>query len=113
MSPNFYDSDDIETEGGYRTDFNERNFNNFNTYNTVDRPVEAETDFGNTQRPSLIPEKYVRRSLPHAKRYKGRERPKPLQPDNEKYYDHIFPKDSKSKVHQVYYQPRSLDHAEL
>ncbi|XP_017772933.1 PREDICTED: uncharacterized protein LOC108560027 [Nicrophorus vespilloides] len=44
-----------------------------------------------------------RRSLP-------KPRPKPLQLEHEKYYDHIFPKHS---YNDVYYQPNSLDHAEL
>lgn len=64
--------------------------------------------------------KYVRRSL--NKRYNKKEnaninfrpRPKPLQYENEKYYEHVFPKrDAKNYSTDVYYQPDSLEQAEL
>lgn len=55
--------------------------------------------------------KYIRESLPYTKKYKRR--PKPLQPENEEYYDSMLSKNSKTKISHIYYQPQDLDHAEL
>ncbi|CAH1179150.1 unnamed protein product [Phaedon cochleariae] len=56
-----------------------------------------------SHRNSLPIDKYVRRSL----NKKDRPRPKPLQYEHERYYDHVFPK------RDYFYQPNKLDHAEL
>ncbi|KAF7265901.1 hypothetical protein GWI33_020647 [Rhynchophorus ferrugineus] len=61
------------------------------------------------------------RSLPIESKYRRRSgtgrktkaRPKPLQPENEKYYDHVFPKRYSMGTEGYYYQTNSLDHAEL
>ncbi|GJQ79304.1 hypothetical protein Trydic_g16171 [Trypoxylus dichotomus] len=57
--------------------------------------------------------KHIRQSLPLTNRYKTRERPKPLQPENEKYYDYIFPKDIASKYASTFYERNCSDHVEL
>lgn len=41
-----------------------------------------------------------------------KKRPKPLQYENQKYYDHVFPKRERSDS-QVYYKPSSFERAEL
>ena len=62
-----------------------------------------------------VDNKYVRRSLKKYNKNKdNRPRPKPLQIENEKYYDHVFPKrELRSNSTDLFYQPNSLDHAEL
>ncbi|RZC31752.1 hypothetical protein BDFB_009556 [Asbolus verrucosus] len=62
-----------------------------------------------------VDNKYVRRSLKKYNKNKdNRPRPKPLQFENEKYYDHVFPKrETKSNSTDLFYQPNSLEHAEL
>lgn len=56
--------------------------------------------------------KYIqqqRSSTKNSRKYKtNKARPKPLQVENEKYYEHIFP-----PTNQYNYQPDSLNHAEL
>ncbi|XP_071051965.1 kin of IRRE-like protein 2 isoform X3 [Onthophagus taurus] len=119
LSSNIYNSDTYETDRDYDIENDLRNtrpYRSLNKYNTVGESVEGVTYFGASAN-SCQSEKYQRRSLPpQQKRYKSnRERPKPLQPDCERYYDQIFPKESKMKTNhsQHYYQPNSLDHAEL
>lgn len=82
----------------------------FNTFKT-----------GDAHRLSLpTANKYIRRSVKKKHTNKNRDtkpRPKPLQIENEKYYDHIFPaqhpKQETKTSTSTYYQPNSLDHAEL
>lgn len=66
--------------------------------------------------------RYKRRSTLNKKYYnKHKSRPKPLQYENEKYYDHVFPKrnstsnnaDDEPIGNDLFYQPNSLEHAEL
>lgn len=93
-------------------------YHTFNRYHTVDRscdyfgtavsePPQAPTSYFITHRTSLPSDsKYARRS-----KNKRQQRPKPLQYENEKYYDLVFPK--REVQGSVYYQPGRLEHAEL
>lgn len=55
--------------------------------------------------------KYTKRSKNKKHHQQQKARPKPLQYENEKYYDLVFPK--REVQGSVYYQPGRLEHAEL
>lgn len=99
---------------------------NTNPYNSLDRYNTVHNTTFNT----FKSEEPIRHSLPANNRYtrrslksrsKSREtkpRPKPLQVENEKYYDHIFPvqylsQQTKNTNASNYYQPNTLDQEEL
>ncbi|XP_057662340.1 kin of IRRE-like protein 2 [Diorhabda carinulata] len=66
----------------------------------------------NTHRYSLPNDnKYVRSNKKYNKKDKAR--PKPLQYEHEKYYDHVFPKRDDRIGTDFFYQPNNLEHAEL
>ncbi|XP_065161053.1 irregular chiasm C-roughest protein isoform X2 [Atheta coriaria] len=115
-SPNACESDDdgvAETAvrggssggGGYA-----RKSRSYNKYNAIDAPRESRA------RASLPSGGGGRR---HGRRTDANHvtaRPKPLQADCEKYYEHIFPSRqprARQSYNDVYYQPNSMDHAEL
>lgn len=131
LSPDFYESDDdgLTTRANYeqqphQQDQHNNKYHSFSRYTTpksYDNWSYSTMTMG-SHRASLPTEsKYVRRSL--NKRYAKKEntnvnnrpRPKPLQYDNEKYYEHVFPKRDAGRNYctDVYYQPNSLEQAEL
>lgn len=103
-------------KNSYDTKENPR-YHTLDRYHTVDKSINFNTSastepptyyYYNTHRMSLPADnKYTRRS----KNKKQKARPKPLQYDNEKYYDMVFPK--REVPSSVYYQPGRLEHAEL
>ncbi|KAJ8922191.1 hypothetical protein NQ315_004126 [Exocentrus adspersus] len=98
FSPDFYESDD-DIENSYHQD-KYHSFSRYTTPSTKDNWSYASTVAAGPHR----------HSLPNDN---NRPRPKPLQYENEKYYDHVFPKrDGKIGV-DGFYQPNSLEHAEL
>lgn len=96
----------------YDTNAENPRYHTLNRYHTVDKcnfgtSASGETPFY-SHRMSLPPDnKYARRK----KQHKHKSRPKPLQYENEKYYDLVFPK--REVQGSVYYQSSRLDHAEL
>lgn len=113
MPSNFYESDDNESH------FHAQKIKNYK-YNTMPKPVvENSTNYHTLtttyQRSSLpMDNKYFQRSSSkNSRKYnKNKSRPKPLQVENEKYYEHIFPATPKS-INKYSYQPTSFNHAEL
>ncbi|KAK9876843.1 hypothetical protein WA026_015079 [Henosepilachna vigintioctopunctata] len=127
LPSDFFDSDDTETS--YRFDPSKyHSFNRYNapksydnwSYNTLTMLGSHRSSLPNTDKyahrmsSSNTENKYTRRSL---NRYSknAKPRPRPLQADNQKYYDHVFPKprDLKIQSSNFHYQPGSLDKAEL
>lgn len=81
---------------------------NFSLYTNGNNLLGNRIDFEDVNKSFLDIERYS-----HTRRYKNGERPRPLQPANQKYYDHIFPINGKSKSSHMFYEPNSLDYAEL
>ncbi|XP_015833192.1 kin of IRRE-like protein 2 isoform X2 [Tribolium castaneum] len=111
LALNFFESDDNDTEKSFQDRSKYYSFNRYSGQKPFDN-WSYNTMAAGSHRASLpVDNKYVRRSQ---KKYnkKDRPRPKPLQFENEKYYDHVFPKNRSSST-DLFYQPNSLDHAEL
>ncbi|KAJ8968388.1 hypothetical protein NQ314_002342 [Rhamnusium bicolor] len=114
FTPDFYESDN-DTEKSYHQD-KYHSFSRYTTPKSKDNWSYASTMAMGSHRNSLPNDnKYVRRSLnkKYNKKDSNRPRPKPLQYENEKYYDLVFPKRDGRIITDIFYQPSSLDHAEL
>lgn len=136
MPDNYFNRDEIDNGLNYGTN---GKCHSYNKYHSIGKPFDLDDEENFTtfhtiatksHRSSLpIDNKYNRRSsLQNSKKYHKnkdtKSRPKPLQVgDNEQYYNHIFPvkKTNLSKancyfnknVSDVYFQPSSIDRAEL
>lgn len=111
MSADFFDSEDTDR---YPQD-KYHSFNRFNTPN-CDNWSYASTPAMNSHRNSLPNpnSKYTKRSHDkRSNRQSDKPRPKPLQYEHEKYYDHVFPKKDGRIGTDFFYQPSSFAHAEL
>ncbi|KAJ8946967.1 hypothetical protein NQ318_015905 [Aromia moschata] len=95
LSHDLYESDN-DTEKSYRQD----KYHSFSRYTT---PKSKD----NWSYASTAGEGAHRNSLP------SDSKPKPLQYENEKYYDHVFPKRDGRISTDIFYQPNNLEHAEL
>lgn len=114
MPPKFYESDGNDS---FPDDEKYRNQSPY--FSTMSKTtINSPTDFNAGSHRSSLPAdtKYFQRSsLKSSKKYNKKDtrpRPKPLQMENEKYYDHIFPVSTKS-TNKYSYQPDSSNHAEL
>lgn len=101
-------------------------YNRYHSFNRYELPKPndnwsyASTMIVGSYSNSLAPDnKYKRRSLNSRKNRNkdagSKARPKPLQLENEKYYDLVFPKRRQNEGNdfRYVYEPNSLDHAEL
>ncbi|CAH1372543.1 unnamed protein product [Tenebrio molitor] len=115
LSLNFFESDDNDTEKSYQDRSKYYSFNRYSNPKPFDNWSYNTVAMGSHRASLPVDNKYVRRSLKKYNKNKdSRPRPKPLQFENEKYYDHVFPKrEARSNSTDLFYQPNSLDHAEL
>ncbi|XP_023312685.1 uncharacterized protein LOC111692797, partial [Anoplophora glabripennis] len=114
FSPDFYESDNDTEKGCHQDKY--YSFSRYTNPSTKDNWSYASTMAMGPHRHSLPNDnKYARRSLNKKfnKKDRTRPRPKPLQYENEKYYDHVFPKRDGRISADIFYQPSSLEHAEL
>ncbi|XP_063911069.1 hemicentin-1 isoform X2 [Zophobas morio] len=115
LSLNFFESDDNDTEKSFQDRSKYYSFNRYSNQKPFDNWSYNTLAMGSHRASLPVDNKYVRRSLKKYNKNKdNRPRPKPLQIENEKYYDHVFPKrELRSNSTDLFYQPNSLDHAEL
>lgn len=111
LSSDFFESDN-DTES-YRPD-KYYSFNRYTNPKSKDNWSYGTTAGLNSHRYSLPNDnKYVKRSDKQRYNKKDKTRPKPLQYEHEKYYDHVFPKREGRISTDFFYQPHNLEHAEL
>ncbi|CAG9827403.1 unnamed protein product [Diabrotica balteata] len=113
LSADFFESDN-DTENYQQDKYH--SFSRYSNHKSKDNwSYGATTTAGiNSHRYSLPNDnKYTRKSEHKKYHKKEKARPKPLQFEHEKYYDHVFPKRDVRIGTDFFYQPNSLDHAEL
>ncbi|KAJ8974109.1 hypothetical protein NQ317_010583 [Molorchus minor] len=114
ISPHDLYESDNDTESCHQVKYH--SFSRYTTPRSKDNWSYSSTMAVGPQRNSQPSDnKYIRRSLnkKYNKRDSTRPRPKPLQYENEKYYDHVFPKRDGRISTDIFYQPNSLEHAEF
>lgn len=103
LPPSFYESDDNESDGDSRGRGDVRCGGGARVPGPAAVPQPRDL--------TLPPRKCTTTRPLFSKRFKSaKDRPKPLDMENERYYEHIFPREGGDRTH---YRPRSLDHAEL
>ncbi|CAH0546798.1 unnamed protein product [Brassicogethes aeneus] len=129
LSPDFFDSEGVndnkrvlENVGPMQDKSKYYSFSRYDDYpDKTDNWSYSTMQMGSHRSSFPSDSRHVRRSLNNKKYHKKDSgtrssaiaRPKPLQYDNEKYYDHVFPKRDGALYAPHFYQPNCYDHAEL
>lgn len=96
---------------------NDRKYHSYHKYNTIKDP--GEQTFVTIGADRFARGYSLQNSQKHRNNKSAKPRPKPLQIENEPYYNHIFPaaqdnrRSNRRSAGDIYFQPNSLDRAEL